>query len=74
MKVLCLVATFVGCVLVSGGLPIPGFSGLSTVTDVTTAASDTAIIGGADGPTAIFLGCGTDSAERDIPAPSQDRL
>lgn len=55
MKVLCLAATFVGCVLVSGGLPIPGFSGLSTVTDVTTAAPDTAIIGGADGPTAIFL-------------------
>ena len=55
MKVLCLVATFVGCVLVSGGLPIPGLSGLSTVTDVTSAAADTSIIGGADGPTAIYL-------------------
>ena len=58
MKVLCLVATFAGCVLVSGGLPIPGLSGLNTVntvTDVATAAPEVAIIGGADGPTALYL-------------------
>ena len=39
MKVLCLLATFAGCVLVSGGLPIPGFPGLNTVTDASAALS-----------------------------------
>ena len=58
LKVLCLVATFLGCVLVSGGVPIPGlggFFGSGTSADVNVAASDTAIIGGADGPTTVFL-------------------
>ena len=54
MKVLCLVATFAGCVLVSGGLSV---FGIGTPADAigTQAVSGTSIIGGADGPTAVFL-------------------
>lgn len=70
LKVLCLVLTFAGCVLVSGGLPVFGGSPaadpatMAATTAVmteassataTTAAGSASIIGGADGPTAIFL-------------------
>ena len=62
VKVLCLVLAFAGCVLVSGGLPVgelfgktAGISGVTGAGAVGAAGTGISIIGGADGPTAIFL-------------------
>lgn len=59
LKVLCLIATFIGCMLVSGGFSMFGVSAadaaISDLAEAVTAKPGTSIIGGADGPTAIFL-------------------